>query len=185
MRTSGTTIPGCLACLLLGASPAMAEPVEGTEAAAPTAPLSAAPSPADPAPASGIVQKYCTNIRDAAADARVARQMAALESAREEVASRIAALDRRQAEFEDWLARRNAFMARVQENLVAVYANMRPDAAAGQLAILDTRTAASILANLKPEAAGEILNEMEPHRAAKLVLTIAGPTSPENAEVTQ
>jgi flagellar motility protein MotE (MotC chaperone) len=122
-----------------------------------------------------IVQQYCTNIRDAAADARLAWQMEALRELEKQVEQRIADLDARQAEFEDWLRRREEFVARAKQNLVAVYANMRPDAAAEQLAILEDEEAASVLANLVPRTASAILNEMEPERAAQLAVAMAGP----------
>ena len=170
---------GLLAALAIGllfeAGPASARPVdrdvasEVREAAPQAVALPAAEPPS-------IVQQYCTNIRDAAADARLAWQMEALRALEKEVEQRIADLDARQAEFEDWLRRREEFVARAKQNLVAVYANMRPDAAAQQLAILEDEEAASVLANLVPRAASAIMNEMDPQRAAQLALAMAGPT---------
>jgi flagellar motility protein MotE (MotC chaperone) len=161
--------------LLLEAGDASARPGDRDVApvareAAPQAVAAAAPEPPS------VVQQYCTNIRDAAADARLAWQMEALRELEKEVEQRIADLDARQAEFEDWLRRREEFVARAKQNLVAVYANMRPDAAAQQLAILEDEEAASVLANLVPRAASAILNEMDPQRAAQLALAMAGPT---------
>ncbi len=121
------------------------------------------------------MQQYCTNIRDAAAEARFEWQMQALEELEAQIEQRIADLNTRQAEFEDWLRRREEFVARAKENLVAVYANMRPDAAAQQLAILGDEEAASVLSNLVPRSASAILNEMPPERAAQLALAMAGP----------
>lgn len=129
----------------------------------------------------GVVQQYCMNIRDAAADARIARQMEELRQLEGDIELRISALDARQAEFEEWLQRREALLAKGRESLVAVYASMRPDAAAIQLAILDAETAASVLVNLQPRVASGILNEMDPQHAARLALTMAG--TAETAEV--
>lgn len=166
-------------CLAL----ALVDPAAGADAA--DGPPTVAPTETAAAAAPGVVQQYCTNIRDAAADARTARQMAALAKAEQHVEERIAELDRRQAEYEAWLRQREAFLARAEKNVVAVYANMRPDAAASQLAILDAETAASVLANLRPRKAGEILNEMEPQRAAALVLAIAGPVEKAKTEAAE
>ena len=168
MRTlSAPLVATCLAAVsLLAVDAASAGPDEASDAA---------DQPSPPGE-QGAVQKYCTNIRDAAADARFAWQMQALRDLEAQVEQRIADLDARQAEFEDWLRRREEFAARAKENLVAVYANMRPDAAAQQLAILEDEEAASVLANLVPRSASAIMNEMEPERAAQLAVAMAGPS---------
>jgi flagellar motility protein MotE (MotC chaperone) len=160
-------IASCLAALaLVAAGPVQAKPSE-------------TPGPAEQAAAPderSAAERYCANIADAAADAHLAWQMQALRELEEQVGKRLADLDARQAEFEDWLRRREEFVARAKENLVAVYANMRPDAAAEQLAILEDEEAASVLANLVPRSASAILNEMDPERAAQLAVAMAGPT---------
>lgn len=124
---------------------------------------------------SAVIQQYCTNMRDAAAEARIAQQMRLLGEVEREVEDRITTLDARRSEFEEWLQRREELLAQVQENLVSVYAKMRPDAAAMQLAILDAEMAASVLSSLPPRIASAIMNEMEPQHAADLVLTMSGP----------
>jgi flagellar motility protein MotE (MotC chaperone) len=171
MRTLSALVTTCLAaaCLFAGdaawARPAEMEAAEAHEGGG------------------GVVQQYCSNIADAAADARFAWQMEALRDLEKQVDERIAALDARQAEFEDWLRRREELAARAKATLVAVYANMRPDAAAQQLAILEDEEAAAVLTNLVPRTASAILNEMEPERAAQLAVAMAGP--PEKEEETQ
>ncbi len=175
-RLSAPLITG-LAGLLLAAGPAAAQPKQRPQ---PATEGKAAPEPAEPSAAAAaeppsIVEQYCTNIRDVAAEARLAWQMEELRALEKEVEQRIADLDARQADFEEWLRRREEFVARAKENLVAVYASMRPDAAAQQLAILEDEEAASVLANLVPRTAGAILNEMKPERAAQLALAMAGP----------
>jgi flagellar motility protein MotE (MotC chaperone) len=170
MRTlSAPLVATCLAAAsLLAADAAWARPTE-TEAA-------------ELAPEGGgsVVQQYCSNVRDAAADARFAWQMEALREVEKQVEERIAALDARQAEFEDWLRRREELALRAKETLVAVYANMRPDAAAEQLAILEDDEAAAVLTNLVPRTASAIMTEMQPERAARLAIAMAGP--PEKQE---
>jgi flagellar motility protein MotE (MotC chaperone) len=173
MRTlSAPLVAACIATAsLIAADAAWARPAEaeGAEGA--------------PEGEGSAVQRYCSNIRDAAADARFAWQMAALRDLEKQVDERIAALDARQAEFEDWLRRREEFAARAKETLVAVYANMRPDAAAQQLAILEDEEAAAVLTNLVPRTASAVMNEMEPERAAQLAIAMAGP--PEKEDETQ
>jgi flagellar motility protein MotE (MotC chaperone) len=176
-RLSAPLITGLAAGLLLAASSATAKPDERTEAAGDGGAASEAPeAPAAPtAEPPSIVEKYCTNIRDSAAEARIAWQMEELRKLEQEVEQRIADLDARQTEFEEWLRRREDFVERAKQNLVAIYANMRPDAAAQQLAILEDEEAASVLSNLVPRTASAILNEMNPERAAQLALAMAGP----------
>ncbi len=166
-----------LAAGLLAAGSASSRPADRGAAPekAPTEPEAPAESAAAATEPPSIVEKYCTNIRDAAADARIAWQMEELHKLEKEVEQKIADLDARQAEFEEWLRRREEFVARAKQNLVAVYANMRPDAAAQQLAILEDEEAASVLANLVPRTASAILNEMNPERAAQLAMAMAGP----------
>lgn len=145
----------------------------------------AAPADAEEAKAAApsTVEQYCTNIRDAAADARLAWQAEELKELQAEVERRIAELNARQAEYEEWLKRRDEFLARAGEQVSEIYAKMRPDAAAKQLAAIDDETAASVLANLVPRSASAILNEMEPRRAAQLALAIAGPPQPDEEAV--
>lgn len=167
MRTSSASlVAACLAAAtLLAASPAWPRPDE-TGGALEQPAEAAGPSPAE---------QYCANVRDAAKDARLAWQMEALRDLEKQVEERIAALDARQAEFEDWLRRREEFAEKAKATLVAVYANMRPDAAAEQLAILKDEEAAAVLTNLVPRSASAILNEMQPERAAQLAVAMAGP----------
>ena len=173
---SAPLVAACLAAsTLLAAGAASARPDEARDAADHSAPET------EPS----VVEQYCTNIRDAAADARHAWQMEALRELEKQVGQRIAELDARQAEFEDWLRRREEFVARARENLVEVYANMRPDAAAEQLAILEDEEAASVLANLVPRSASAIMSEMEPERAAQLAVAMAGPPAKKDEEASQ
>ena len=170
---SAPVIIGLSAALMVVGGPASARPDE-RDVPPSEERVTGAQAPAQPEPPS-IVQQYCTNIRDAAADARLAWQMDALHKLEKQVEQRIADLDARQAQFDDWLRRREEFVARAKENLVAVYANMRPDAAAQQLAIFDDEEAAAVLSNLVPRTASAILNEMNPERAAQLAIAMAGP----------
>lgn len=125
----------------------------------------------------GVAQQYCGSIADAAADARFAWQKKTLGEIERELDRRIDALEARTAELRQWLARREEFMKKAQETLVRIYARMRPDAAAAQLAAMDEGTAAAVLTRLDPLNASAILNEMPAEPAARLTTTIAGAAS--------
>lgn len=131
---------------------------------------------------SGPAQEYCVSIADAAADARFAWQKQTLGDMEKELERRIVILETRTAEYREWLARRDAFVEKAQESLVRIYARMRPDAAASQLAAMDEETAAAVLTKLNSRNASAILNEMPPGPAARLTSTIAGAAKVDNAD---
>lgn len=118
--------------------------------------------------------QYCSNIADAAADARFARQKEALAAMEKEIEARIAQLEAKRAEYQQWLDRREAFLKKADEALVAVISQMRPDAAAAQMAAMNEDMAAALLSKLSPRVASAILNEFEPARAARLTSTLVG-----------
>lgn len=120
----------------------------------------AGPAPKPPA--------YCASIADAAADARFTWQKEQLSLLEKQVEERIAKLEAKRAEYETWLARRNAFLAKADEGVVAIYTKMRADAAALQLANMPDEAAAAILTKLNARTASAILSEMEAARAAQL-----------------
>lgn len=119
---------------------------------------------------------YCTNIVDAAADARVAWQRKLLKDAGADIEKRVALLEEKTNEYRKWLARRDDFINRANETVLSFYSNsnMKADAAALQIAALDEETAAAILTKLDSKRASAILNNMEPTHAAKLTATIVG-----------
>jgi flagellar motility protein MotE (MotC chaperone) len=117
---------------------------------------------------------YCANIANPAADARFAWQKKMLADMEQEIAKRIALLEEKTAEYQKWLARRDEFSQKANETVLRIYARMRPDAAAVQLAALDEETAASVLTKLEPRTASLILNEMESTQAVRLTATISG-----------
>lgn len=116
---------------------------------------------------------YCVNIADKAADARLARQTARLGELEAQVESRIAVLEQRRDEARQWVERQESLLKAAEASLVEIYARMDPEAAAGQLALLDTRLAASVLHQLKAREASAILNVMKTDRAADLVRMLA------------
>ncbi len=118
--------------------------------------------------------RYCTAIHDPAREARAAWQAQALLEIEQRIEARLADLARERAAYEDYIARREEFLRRAEEGVIEIYARMRPDAAAAQLAAMDNQTASAVIAKLNPRHSSAILNEMEPGRAALLTRTVAG-----------
>jgi flagellar motility protein MotE (MotC chaperone) len=125
-------------------------------------------------PAESDVARFCTNITDAALDARVAWQQKELESAEAKLRLRIAELEAKRAEYEQWLKLREDFLKKAEDSVVEIYSGMNPEAAAQQIASMADDTAAAVLAKLRVRSASAILNEMEPARGAHLADTLAG-----------
>ena len=155
-----------------GPAPAMMPvPADEKAAAAKSAPPAMVAMEVPPA-----AKDYCTNIVDAAADARVAWQRKLLKDAGADIEKRVAMLEEKTNEYRKWLARRDDFIKRANETVLGIYGNsaMKVDAAALQIAALDEETAAAILTKLDPRRASAILNNMEPSQATKLTSTIVG-----------
>jgi len=119
------------------------------------------------------VERFCSNIADAARDRRYALQKDELQVLQQEIDKRIAALEEKRAEYESWLKRREDFLAKAKDDVVKIYSGMKPDAAAERLAEMDAVLAASILMQIEPRKAGVILNEMERKAAAMLTGVMA------------
>lgn len=149
------------------------EPAPAKEPAGTADPADAAEPAAAPTAAT-VAAQYCNNIADAAADARFARQAAALAVLERDIEDRLARLEAKRAEYQDWLDRREKFLKTAEEGLIAIYTQMKPDAASAQLSIMDEMTAAAILSKLPPRTASAILNEMDPTKAAQLTNIMAG-----------
>lgn len=139
--------------------------------------LTSALGTSDPAPASppeSDAAKFCSNIADAALDARVAWQQKELEATEAKLRQRIAELEAKRAEYEQWLKLREDFLKKAEDSVVEIYSRMNPEAAAQQIAAMADDTAAAVLAKLRVRSASAILNEMEPARGAHLADTLAG-----------
>jgi flagellar motility protein MotE (MotC chaperone) len=128
------------------------------------------------------VAKFCTNVADAALDARVAWQQKELQAAEAKLQQRIVELEAKRAEYEQWLKLREDFLKKAEDNVVEIYSRMNPDAAAQQIASMADDTAAAVLAKLRARTASAILNEMEPARGAHLADTLAGMRSPDDGK---
>ncbi|ACK49013.1 conserved hypothetical protein [Methylocella silvestris BL2] len=121
------------------------------------------------------IQQFCGNNAAVIGDARIAWQTARLGELEAQIRRRLAELEAKKAEYESWLQKRDEMMKQAAEGVVMIYAKMRPEAAALQLAAMEEPLAAAILAKLPPRASSAILNEMEAARAARLTRSITGP----------
>jgi flagellar motility protein MotE (MotC chaperone) len=167
--------PASLLALAFAATLALANPSQAAETVRqvlPGAPAATAPNTLvrvmPPTGDESEVERFCSNIADAARDRRYALQAAELKQLQADVDARIKALDEKKTEYETWLKRREVFLARAQDGVVKIYAGMKPDAAAERLAIVNSDLAAAILMKLDPRKASVILNEMDGKAAAML-----------------
>ncbi|MEP9389697.1 MotE family protein [Mesorhizobium sp. KR9-304] len=158
----------------LGATETIVEHIEEPGLAAPEAqatdaePTGAVRAVRVPLETGTEIERFCSNIADAARDRRYVLQSEELQALQREVDTRIELLEEKRAEYESWLKRREDFLARAEEGVVKIYSGMRPDAAAERLAEMDAALAAGILMKLEARKAGVILNEMERKTAAML-----------------
>lgn len=113
-------------------------------------------------------ERYCRNIADAAKEAKFAWQVKTISDLEDALAKRTALLETKRAEIEDWIKKREAFMALAEEKLVGIYSKMRADAASAQIKELGPITAAALLMKLQPRVSSAILNEMPAADAARL-----------------
>lgn len=128
------------------------------------------------------VRKFCTNIADAAKDRRYLLQKQELEKLQNDINTRITILEKRKAEYEDWLKRRNDFLATTEANLISVYKTMKADEAAPQLEELTPEIAASIIMKLPARQSGLILSEMEPRKAAMVAAVMTTAVDPNTSK---
>jgi flagellar motility protein MotE (MotC chaperone) len=128
------------------------------------------------------VQQFCTNIADAARDQRYLLQRKDLETLQASVDERIVALEKRRAEYEDWLKRRNDFLKQAELGLVDIYKTMKPDAAAGKLEMVRPEIAAAIVMKLPARQSSLILSEMSDEKAAVLTNIISSASDPSTSK---
>jgi flagellar motility protein MotE (MotC chaperone) len=126
------------------------------------------------------VQRFCSNIADAARDRRYALQAKELEKLKSEIDERMKALEAKRVEYEQWLKRRDDFLSKAEDNVVKIYAKMKPDAAAERLAEVRIELAAGILMKLDPRQSSTILNEMDSKAAATITAVMASATRKED-----
>lgn len=131
------------------------------------APVGAVAAEAGP-DAGELAKMYCGAIAGPVTEARAlwqANKMRELEAALEKRVQELAA---RIEEMRGLMAARDEASRKAEENVIAIYAKMKPEAAAAQLSSMDEMSAAAVLARLNPRAASLILNEITPDKAARL-----------------
>ena len=132
-----------------------------------------AETPQPAAAASDEIERFCSNIADAARDRRYALQRQQLLGLQADIDKRMKLLEQKRAEYEDWLKRRDDFVAKATDGVVEIYSKMKPDGAAPQLTDLPPELAAAILMKLDPRQSSLILSEMDAKAAAKLTRIMA------------
>ena len=143
-------------------------PLQPTQMTRESQPAQPAALAGEKAPDESEIQRFCSNIADAARDRRYALQAEELKQLQAGIDERMKALDAKKAEYEEWLKRREVFLARAEDGVVKIFAGMKPDAAAERLAIVNADLAAAILMKLDSRKASVILNEMDQKAAATL-----------------
>lgn len=128
------------------------------------------------------IREFCTNISDKARDQRYLLQKQELEKLQKDVDDRIATLQKRRAEYEDWLQRRNDFLKVAEAGLIEIYKKMKPDAAAAQLEQIHPEIASAIVMKLNPRMSSLILSEMQAEKAALLASIIASAADPNTSK---
>lgn len=128
------------------------------------------------------IQRFCTNIADPARDQRYLLQKQDLEKLQADVNDRIAVLEARKREYQDWLARRNDFLQKAEAGLTDVYKNMKPDAAAPQLEKVNPLLAAAIIMKLPAKQSSLILSEMDPEKAAVVAGIMSNAADPNTSK---
>lgn len=116
---------------------------------------------------------YCGAIVDPAREQRYLLKQQELKSALAAVNERLAELEKRKADYQQWVQRREDFAKRATQNLVEIYGAMKPEASAARLSQLDPQLAASLLLSIATRQSSAILNEMDEKTAAALTSIMA------------
>ncbi|AWM03167.2 MotE family protein [Bradyrhizobium amphicarpaeae] len=166
-------VPASEAPAAAAAPPPASAPARPAKPGSVTAPPKPAPPQAAVA-ADNEVALFCSNVADPAVDARLAWQLKELEKAESLLRERIAEVEAKRAEYEQWMALRDDFLKKAEASVVEIYSRMKPEAAATQIAGMADETAAAVLAKLSPRNSSAIFNEMDTARAAHLADLLGG-----------
>lgn len=120
------------------------------------------------------VRMFCSNTVSIAGAARVAWQAAKLQELEARLQQKIDELEAKRAQYEAWMQKRENALKKANEQIVAIYSKMAPEAAANELSQMDDALAAAVLAKLNTRNASAILGEMDPARAAHLADEMVG-----------
>jgi len=127
----------------------------------------AAKPPESSSPGNDLKQ-FCANLGEIAGNARIAWQTSKLRELEAQLNQRITELDTKREQLTELVRRRDEALKKASDAVVAIYTQMKPNAAAQHLSAMEDALAAAIIAKLSPRAASAILGEMEPARAAQL-----------------
>ncbi|NHT74322.1 MotE family protein [Rhizobiaceae bacterium CRRU44] len=174
--TATHTLSPRLRQLLIGAAATLVLTIPGAFAQEVAAPSGTG------APQGGEIQQFCTNIADAARDQRYLLQKQQIEQLQAGVDERIALLEKKRAEYEDWRKRRDEFLKQAELNLVDIYKTMKPDAAASKLTLVRSEIAAAVIMKLPPRQSSLILSEMSDEKAAILTNIISSAADPNTSK---
>ena len=144
-----------------------------------TSPLGAAPEEGS---SRQEVQQFCGNIVDAARDQRYLLQKQELEKLQADVDARIGELEKRRAEYESWLQKRNAFIAKARTGLVDIYRTGKPQEVAAQFNEMNINIAAAIIMQLPARQSSLILSEMDTQKAAMVASIMASAADPNTSK---
>jgi len=162
---------------------AILRPPKSAAAASSSAAVQSAPTkPATAAVAddglAAIARTYCTVNMSAANEARTAWQMERLTTLESRVVAKSEELAARSEELRALLKRRDDALAQADQDLVAIFLKMKPDAAAQQLAAMNENTAAAILMRIGARNASAVFNEMAAEKAARIATALAARGAP-------
>jgi flagellar motility protein MotE (MotC chaperone) len=129
-----------------------------------------------------VPKDFCSSFIDLAAERRNARLVKDLQQKQEALTKAIQELDAKSQELKALIATRKAIQEKVSDSILKMYLQVEPEAAAQQLARLDTSTAAEILLRMNAKHSGEILTLMEPKRAASLVAILSFQANPKKVQ---
>ena len=115
MKVKCTMLAGAL--LLLQAQTTMAQDVAPGIFKADLGLITGSTTPIEPQNAS---QQYCVNIADQAADARFAWQAKTINELEKEIDKRLAELEAKRAEYQEWSNKREEILAKASEHVVSI-----------------------------------------------------------------
>jgi flagellar motility protein MotE (MotC chaperone) len=99
------------------------------------------------------IKQFCVNNAAAVGDARIAWQTSKLRELEKEINQRLGELDSKKAQLAEWMRKRDEAMQKANAAVIAIYAQMKPTAAAQNLSAMEDSVAAAIIAKLSPRAA--------------------------------
>lgn len=120
-----------------------------------------------------LAQDYCASFVKEAENARESRQKVELDALNATLDKKLAEINVKTAQLENWVSQREAIMAQATTSVLKIYDSMDPIVASQEIAKLDLVAASSILRKMKPKKASDILKEMPPTTAARIIAVIS------------